>query len=846
MKLKQLTTALAAASLLTLTGPLNTSFAANHPLSKTSNTVDANGVEFVDLTVNVDWDIGQATHFNSPPVTSQTPALVLGKEYVREQINQVARSLFVMTNGKQKLRNVYVFNKKAFGENVDIQLLNKEGRSYATGFSGFGFEGFSTYNFLGMNTAESGQQPNVVTENFLGQVVAHELGHYFLGLADEYVEANKAVDAENPGSPAGTDTARETIMNNHESFARLSTAADYDANTQTAQGRVYKLNNSNQGASAWETLIRNPALDSAVAKADTGHNGRRQWFAAFKDMTAVPTIASLRTSSSSNSEDIIGYDSDLQVIFKIGTTEERWTSTSTEAVNAVGQARQRKLIVIDRTLPESAFNEAIATAKAMLTREAAVSGAAQAQYAVVALPQPGVASVPSFSSTTGEINNLITALANITRDANSTLNLETALSSIINVVMPTPAATSATTNSLELLTRQGATATAALTQVAKDKKLALNIVGFRLPAGTTAPTPAANAVPLATLAKQTGGDYNAAKNAQEATREMVKAADAQAGKVLNLIDASSHPALPANGIAFTEFYLSDAKYDGNFVVLKWYFDPADANKLTFSWRDLSGSFQTAGNNEGFTLDAANGVATLVVQNLTPNNTQLDAPYVMRVTATGGAMTDGIDMEISSDASTATNPISLSGAVVGGTSGSTNAPVITMRFGGSQPIKGGEVKATIFKAADGSVALDNQALLDDGQGADERANDGVYTLSLNGKLPPGEYTAVVSARTVPGTSSFNSNQRFVGTSGALPARAEQTISAEIERLTDLEFALDAGAQGVVGATSDGSTNSATSDGGGGCTALPGQTDSSLLALVLGAAGLTAWRRHQRQR
>jgi hypothetical protein len=841
MKLKQRTIALAAASLLTLTGPLNTSFAANHPLSKTSNTVQ-NGVEFVDLTVNVDWD------FSTPPNHFNASGTALNKVYIRDQINQVARSLFVMTNGKQKLRNVYVFNKREFGDNVDIQLINKEGRSYATGFSGFGFEGFSTYNFLGMNTAESNQPANVVTENYLGQVVAHELGHYFLGLADEYVEANKAVDAENPGSPAGTDTPRDTIMNNHESFSRLSTAEDYNANTQTAQARVYRLNNSNQGASAWETLIRNPALDSTLAKADTGHNGRRQWFAAFKDMTAVPLIASLRTSSSSNSEDIIGYNSDLSVIFKSGTVEERWTSTSTEAVNAVGQARQRKLIVIDRTLPESAFNEAIATAKAMLAREAAVSGDSQAQYAVVALPQSVGAPQPAFSSTTVELNNRIAALADITRVTTGALDLQAELSAVINAVMPAPATTSATTNSLELLTRQGATASTALAQVAKDKKLALNIVGFRLPAGTTAPTPAANAVPLATLAKQTGGDYNAAKNAQEATREMVKAADAQVGKVLNLIDAASHPALPANGTAVTEFYLSDAKYDGNFVVLKWYFDPADAAKLTFYWRDLSGAVTTVAGREGFTLDAANGIATLVFQNLTPNDTQLDFPYAMRVTATGGATTDGIEMEISSDASTATNPISLAGAVVGGTTGSVNAPVITMRFGGSQPIKGGEVKATIFKAADGSVALDNQALLDDGQGADERANDGVYTLSLNGKLPAGEYTAVVSARTVPGTSSFNSNQRFVGTSGALPARSEQIINAEIERLADVEFSLDAGAQGVGEATASGSTNSADRDsgGGGGCTALPGQTDSSLLALVLSAAGWSAWRRRQRQR
>ena len=57
MTLKQLSASLVAASLLTLAAPLSITHAANHPLSKAANTVDANGVELVDLTLNVDLSL---------------------------------------------------------------------------------------------------------------------------------------------------------------------------------------------------------------------------------------------------------------------------------------------------------------------------------------------------------------------------------------------------------------------------------------------------------------------------------------------------------------------------------------------------------------------------------------------------------------------------------------------------------------------------------------------------------------------------------------------------------------------------------------------------------------------
>lgn len=833
MKLKQLTTALAAASLLTLTGPLNTSFAANHPLSQTSNTLDANGVEFVDLTVNVDWDFnGGVKHFNDANTT-------LDKEFLRAQIGQLARSVFVMSNGKQKLRNVYVFNKKEFGENVDIQLINKEGRAYATGFSGFGFEGFSTYNFLGMNNAAEGQAANVVTEAFLGQVVAHELGHYFYGFADEYKEDGKALDPNMPGAPSGVDTPLNTIMNNHESFARLSTAEDYNASIQTAQGRVYKLSN-NQGASAWETLIRNPALDSDVAKGDGGHSGRRKWFAAFKNLS-VPAASSLLSNSAANAEGIAGYDSNLNIILKDGNTQQALGTTWSESV---GSVVKRRVLVIDRTLPSATLSEAIASAKAILAKEASVSSG-QAKYGVMVYPfQSGLNLPTQLSSSANEINALIAKLASIQADTTGTLDLQQLFDNVTTGMLSASAG-SASADGLEILTRQGATAPADLGNAARTAKVALNIVGFRVPATAAAPAPAANTVSLATAAKQSGGEFSAAKNSAEATRDLIKADNALNGKVLNLIDAESSDALPANGTKVVTFFQSKKDYDGD-THITLYVDPSDVDKVGVTYGQKGGSTSTVTYNsaiEGIIVDKANGRMDILVQNFVTTDGGFKELEVT-VKATNTPMSDGFDIEVAGDAATATNAISLGATVVGGEKAAATAPVITARFGGNKPIRGGELKVTVQRVSDGAAVLTDVAMLDDGVGADERANDGVYTLSLKDKLPSGDYMAVVQASTVPGISAFNPNQ--IRANANAPARAETPIADEIQRLAEVEFSLEAGAKGVTASATAPAANGSDSDSGGGCTALPGQADASLLALVLGAAGLSAWRRRQRQR
>lgn len=811
---------MAACALIALAAPFNATHAANHTLSKTAD-VFQNGYEWVDLTVNVDWDYTAGVkHFSDNTET-------VDKTYIKNQIAQLACSVFVMTNGRHKLRNVYVFNKKEFGENVDIQMLNREGRAYASGFSGFGYEGFSTFNFMGMNNAPQGDPPNVIKEAFLGQVIAHELGHYFYGFADEYREDGKAADPSNPGAPVGADTPLNTIMNNHESFARLSTQADYSASTQTAQGRVYATGSNNAGASAWETLIRNPQQDSSVAISDNGHNGRRKWFAAFKDMTAPPAIASLKSDSSASSADITGYDSELKIIFKNGANAETWNSSGPVAATS-RTVKQRKVILIDRTLPTATLNEAKSAAQAMLAQAAREFASNPVDYGVVVRPvQAGLSLRTTLTSTVGDINALRSSLAGITAASSGTLNLQTAYSDVRTSFL-TPVDDNPVIDSIEIITRQGATAPAAVGATARKDKVALNIVGLRLPVAIPAPEEEAQENPesLSEVAEASGGEYNSAKTGAEAYRELRRSANTTQGKVFNLIDVDASEALTTSNLSKKfVFYKSAQQYDGN-LVITWFYDPADASKLSFFFGRKNTTLSNATTGTGYTRDDANGTVSVIVPNSLASGAFEEWEAEARATS---ATTEGVDFEVASDASTASNPISLGVNLVGGDNSSLSAPVITARFGGRLPIRAGEVKVNVYRASDASLVLQDITMTDDGTGADERANDGIYTIGLTDQLPAGDFVAVIEASTVPSTSRFNPNQ--IQSFGNNASSQEVVIDDEIQRLAELEFTLDADASGVTPDTGGG--------GGGGCTVSQGQNDTSLILLVLSAALWQLW-------
>jgi hypothetical protein len=249
--------------------PVEIAYAANHPFSSVKD------VNIINLTANVDWD-----YDGPPPMQLGSDGVLLTKEVLEKRVlREAARSIYLMTEGKHRVGNVYVYKNSHYGNNVDIMLINKSGRSNAS-VAKWQVAAGNSADYLSSERVD--QQTNkLVTDSdnleSLGRVIAHEMGHYIYGVLDEYAEFDKnssifngLTDEDKASFPQPGDNVRSTIMNNHDMFSRFSVAEDYPGSggNQTAQARIYG-NEANRfsGGSQWEMLVRDPQLDSKRAKA---------------------------------------------------------------------------------------------------------------------------------------------------------------------------------------------------------------------------------------------------------------------------------------------------------------------------------------------------------------------------------------------------------------------------------------------------------------------------------------------------------------------------------------------------------------------------------------------------
>ena len=202
-------------------------FAGNHPLTKYESD---SGIGYFDIVVSLNWNPTQAEKDGKLETAFQ----------------QYAKDVFKMTEGKQKIRKIYVYTNYTQMTKADIRFWNESGRSNAFP-NGIFDAGGRILTF----TKQGGIDRD---DTFIGHTMAHEFGHYAYGLYDEYT--GSASSSDSPSKPLAGDTPRETIMNMQRDFQWFSNAGDYaeEKNRKTAQWRVYKL-------SAWETLVRDPNND---------------------------------------------------------------------------------------------------------------------------------------------------------------------------------------------------------------------------------------------------------------------------------------------------------------------------------------------------------------------------------------------------------------------------------------------------------------------------------------------------------------------------------------------------------------------------------------------------------
>ena len=148
--------------------------------------------------MNTDWDYDAAEPrvvSGVRPNDTEATQFTLDRAYVTRIIRAFARTNYTMTEGRHRIGTVYVYRNSQFGNNVDIRLLAaKPGRSNAS-VSGWGKPGKTSNNYV--LDATAGGAPE--TALGLGQVVAHEKGHYTYGIYEEY--EGSAGDGTEPDSP---------------------------------------------------------------------------------------------------------------------------------------------------------------------------------------------------------------------------------------------------------------------------------------------------------------------------------------------------------------------------------------------------------------------------------------------------------------------------------------------------------------------------------------------------------------------------------------------------------------------------------------------------------------------
>jgi tripartite motif-containing protein 71 len=177
-----------------------------------------------------------------------------------EMIRYLADALFEMSNGTHKLRTVRIYPNSQSQKDViwrERCWPNAHISGYGRSQYGWRIEMCDIFNF---GSGSYNYLQNRRAWEDAGYTIAHEMGHYFYSIYDEYQSDRQCDWARAPHVPCRDDIpVSPSVMNSHwnatggqYNWLNFSSAANYS--TRTAQYRMYR-------ASGWETLIRRPELD---------------------------------------------------------------------------------------------------------------------------------------------------------------------------------------------------------------------------------------------------------------------------------------------------------------------------------------------------------------------------------------------------------------------------------------------------------------------------------------------------------------------------------------------------------------------------------------------------------
>lgn len=753
--------------------------AALHPLSMLQHN-RTTGVSDIDLTISLDWDPAKVNQ-------TVTPRGMTVAE-TESAVRSFAASLFGMTNGLHRLRNIYIHTNRKAWATADIRYIGtKAGRSEAN---------IAAWQVPNQQITMYVYETKTETDDYPGPVMAHEMGHYLYGLLDEYHEAGgktiqQLIEAGETYMPSGEDDGTQpSIMNQHSSYPNwFSHAGSYAGGSQkqkTAQYRIY-------GKSIWDTLVSAPTTDPVYAQ----DFGRRQ-FEAFigKRFTSAADLKAPQTGP------VSGYDGALNIV---------WVD-----------APVLNLMLLDSAISASRWDEA---------RNGAVNLARN-------LPAGGYLQVQSGSSTglaralVSEANR--TALANQAGQVQQTavVSLEAALVAALSQVRAYRSTLqyNQVTN-LYLITAANPTVSASLIDELKQLNVAARVFFLAPQAGVTAakssvrpePKPIKSSVQageqiyLSQLGRETGGSFSIINSSGELATELFTAANESEGLGLAVLNSTDVSRLAAGQRLEMRFVVGG--YDPLPMIIMEV-SPDEMARLSPSLVDPSGKTITS---------ATTGV---IMEADTENGGwfwMLDPDQYAGAYGTWTAVLTAKEA-VSNDLgmlAAGISPLLLQMDVLQRPI-SGNLLEVSLRL--DRPVLQANVRADVYDE-NGKKIHAGRVLTDDGKNGDLRPNDGIYTLALN-DLAPGEYTFQVVA-------DDNNGNAVASDRGSLfnprKAAAPDEATGPFQRIDEETFA--------VAAVSPAPTNS----GGGGCAVGSGDTRDLLLvmALVFPLLYLLVPRRRQRQ-
>jgi Mg-chelatase subunit ChlD len=199
---------------------------------------------YFDLVVTLNWN----------PVIESNPEYDFN--YIKDTLENFARTVYDMSEGQHKIRNVYIYvpTSRGIQEKIhcDIYMENSNGVA-SSKENYFGHNGDSMSLFVYRKDSAIHRS---ATLN--GQTLGLLFTRYVYGLYSE--RQGTLVSNSNPTVPLSGDTACQTIMTDQTTYQEICTRKNHmggESNWNTSTNALHRM----YGRSGWETLTSDPITD---------------------------------------------------------------------------------------------------------------------------------------------------------------------------------------------------------------------------------------------------------------------------------------------------------------------------------------------------------------------------------------------------------------------------------------------------------------------------------------------------------------------------------------------------------------------------------------------------------